>query len=268
MESNLLNPTLKIGTPGIDSQFTTKTSDGKRLGVLVVDEHPVVREGIATLLQNQGDMRLVGKAEAAPEAARIIEELSPDVMLFDLATYSPDSIRDVFSILQKHPSIRVVIFTASRSEEHVYQAIQAGAHGYLLKTSPGEQIIACIQAVSRGERWIPPEIGDVLARRMAAPQLTKRERDVLSVMAQGKSNKEIGQILTVSEGTVKVHVTHILEKLKVSGRTEALATAAGRGLVLLKQPASSTNGKGHELAFPHASTVPTPNTSVKIGTAS
>jgi two-component system NarL family response regulator len=188
---------------------------------------------LTALLQGLPDKEIAAVISDPAAAPQAYNELLPDVVLFGLGNAPAESLRAVTSIRNSHPSARVIIFTASQSEEHIYRAVQAGARGYLLTTAPVEQILACLEAVFRGQSWIPRVIGEALARRMAAPELTRREREVLFAMAEGKSNKEIGAGLHVSEGTVKVHMTHILEKLKVNGRTEALAAAAARGLVSL-----------------------------------
>ena len=126
---------------------------------------------------------------------------------------------------------KIVVFTDKRSEEHIYQAIQAGARAYLDKKAPLNEILDCIRTVNEGQTWIPQPIAELLARRMTSPQLTAREHQVLLQMAQGKNNKQIGMALGLRDGTVKVHMTHILGKLKVTGRLEALAAATSRGLI-------------------------------------
>jgi len=198
-----------------------------KIKVLVADEQPIVREGILALIARQPDMEIVGEARNG-DGLRLQEEDLPNVVLFDLSP--PFS---GLELVKRYLPAKVVAFTSRPSEEHIYQAMQAGVRGYLLKSAALDEIIGCIRAVAEGRSWIPPGIADLLARRMAAPQLTRREKDVLGAMAEGKSNKDIGALLGLSEGTVKVHISHILEKLKVSGRTEALATAAARGLVSL-----------------------------------
>lgn len=209
---------------------------GKPIRVLIADEQPVVREGIASLLSQHPGITVVAKVEDGNAVLQSLTELQPDVVLFDPLSCGVEALRAFFGVLERYPGTRTVVFTASVSEEHVYQAVKAGACGYLLKTSPPQDIVSCIQSVARGQNWIPSAVREILARRLAAPELTRRERDVLEAMAQGKSNREIGEALAVSEGTVKVHVTHILSKMKVGGRTEALAAAAARGLISLATP--------------------------------
>jgi len=231
------NPALPL--PG--EEHSSNGLAGKQIRILIADEQPVVREGLAALLTQQSDMTVAACVPNGISAADAFEELLPDVVLFDMAEFNQQNCRAVFEILKRHRSARIVVFTASYGEELVYQAMQSGARGYLLKTSPVEEIVACIHSVAREQSWIPRAIEEILARRMAAPKLTRRETDVLSAMAEGRSNREIASALNLSEGTVKVHVTHILEKLQVGGRTGALAAAASRGLI--SWPALQANGK-------------------------
>jgi two-component system NarL family response regulator len=159
--------------------------------------------------------------------------LRPDVALVDLRMPMMGGIDAVMSIYERVPSARVVVVTTYQSEEDVYRALQAGARGYVLKDAPLEDIVECIHAVGSGKTWIPPAVGAKLAMRVTDRTLTAREMEVIRALAKGKSNKEIGVALNISEGTVKVHVTHMLEKLKVTGRTEAIAAAVKRGLVTI-----------------------------------
>ena len=145
-----------------------------------------------------------------------------------------DGIEAVMSIYEREPAARMVIVTSYQSEEDIYRALRAGAQGYILKDAPSEDLIDCIHAVGDGKSWIPPAVGAKLARRVTERPLTARETEVIRALAKGKSNKEIGVALNISEGTVKVHVTHMLEKLKVTGRTEAIGEAVKRGLVTME----------------------------------
>jgi len=218
------------------------TLNGKSIRILIADEQPVVREGLAIILKKQGGMRIVGQVDGLVSAIQLCGSVVPDVVLFDFGASLLENVRAIVLLLEMMPTLKIIVFTASQSEETIYQAVQAGAHGYLLKSSPPEKIIDCISSVVRGERWFPQAISEALVRRMAAPELTPREREVLAAMAEGKSNREIGESLKVSEGTVKVHMTHILEKLRVDGRTAALAAAAARGLISLVTRPTARNG--------------------------
>jgi two-component system NarL family response regulator len=211
-------------------------SQARPVHVLIADESPVVREGLSSLLGKQPGIKVVAKVHPADDIIQVIGSLSPEVILLDLAPSAPGLLEVIGKILANRPTIRIVVFTNSLSEEHIHESFQAGAKGYLHKSSSLEDILTCIRAVAVDQVCIPQNIAQILARRRASPSLTRREQEVLRQMAMGKSNKKIGLALQMSEGTVKVHVTHILEKLKVAGRTEALASAAARGLVSLQMP--------------------------------
>jgi two-component system NarL family response regulator len=142
-----------------------------------------------------------------------------------------DGVAAVAAICAEDPNARLVIVTLYESEEEIYRALRAGAQGYILKGAHVDEVIRCIRTVSEGRTWIPPEVGAKLAKRVTDRDLTAREMDVLRTVVLGKSNKEIGVAYNISEGTVKVHMTHILEKLKATGRTEAINVAIKRGLV-------------------------------------
>jgi two-component system NarL family response regulator len=144
-----------------------------------------------------------------------------------------DGIQAVIAICERDSSARLAVVSSYQCEEDVYRALRAGAQGYVLKDSTVEELAECIRAVGNGRTWIPPQVGAKLAKRLAYEPLTAREREVLAAVALGKSNKEIGAAFSISEATVKVHMTHILEKLKVTGRTEAINVAVKRGLVFI-----------------------------------
>jgi two-component system, NarL family, response regulator len=199
--------------------------------VLIADDHPVVREGLATLINRRSDMRVVAEAADGREAVEKFLAHSPDIALLELRLPIMDGVEVVMSICEKMPAARLVIFTTCKGEEDIYRAVKAGAFGYLLKETPLNEVVECIRAVARGTRWIPPGVAAMLGKRVADRALTARELEVIRALTSGKSNKEIGTLLDISEATVKVHITHILEKLKVTGRTEAINVAMRRGLV-------------------------------------
>jgi two-component system, NarL family, response regulator len=199
--------------------------------VLIADHHPVVREGLATLINRRSDMRVVAEAANGREAVEKFLAHSPDIALLELRLPIMDGVEAVMSICEKMPAARLVIFTTCKGEEDIYRAVKAGAFGYLLKETPLNEVVECIRAVARGSRWIPPGVAAMLGKRVADRALTARELEVIRALTSGKSNKEIGTLLDISEATVKVHITHILEKLKVTGRTEAINVAMRRGLV-------------------------------------
>jgi two-component system NarL family response regulator len=201
--------------------------------VLVADDHPIVREGMVAFIDRQTDMRVVAEASNGHEAVERFMATLPDIGILDLRMPMVDGIEAILTIRRKVPGAHLVVLTSYETEEDIYRALRAGAQGYLFKCCPKEELLECIRAVSSGRSWIPPEVGAKLAKRVVTPDLTRREIDILGALSIGKSNKEIGTLFDISEATVKVHVTHILEKLHVSSRTEAINVAAGRGLVRL-----------------------------------
>lgn len=201
--------------------------------VLVADDHPVVREGLITLINRQPNMHVIAEASNGREAVEIFFAQAPVVALLDLRMSVMDGIEAVTSICRKDPAARIAIITSFQNEEDVYRVLRAGAQGYILKDAPVNELIQCIRAVGRGNTWIPPQVGAKLAKRVGDQSLTPRETEVLHAVVAGNSNKEIGVLFNISEATVKVHMTHILEKLKVTGRTEAINVAVKRGLVRL-----------------------------------
>jgi two-component system, NarL family, response regulator len=203
----------------------------KSCTLLVADDHPVVLEGLVALINRQSDMQVVAQARNGSEAVEAFFAHRPDIALLDLRMPVMDGVEAIISICEKEPAARLIVVTIYQSEEDIYRALRAGAQGILLKDAPAEEIVECIHAVAQGKAWIPPEVGAKLAKRVTVRELTPREMEVMHVVAKGKSNKEIGVALDISEATVKVHVTHILEKLQASGRTEAIGLAVNRGLV-------------------------------------
>ncbi|HET6935665.1 MAG TPA: response regulator transcription factor [Candidatus Angelobacter sp.] len=209
------------------------TLDEKSLTILVADDHPLVREGLVAVIHRQTDMRVVAEATNGREAAEKFLAEQPDIGLLDLRMPVMDGVEAAATICEQRPEAGVVIVSSYQSEEEVYRAMRAGAKGYILKDAPVQDLIDCIHALAQGKTWIPPAVGAKLARRVTGQELTPREMQVLRAMAAGKSNKEIGVLLDIAESTVKVHVTHLLEKLKAGGRTEAIGIAVKRGLVAM-----------------------------------
>lgn len=223
-----------VGVPsGNERRLLPDPRSGKSYTVLVADDHPLVREGLAALINRHPDMQVVAEAGDGREAVEKFLALRPNIALLDLRMPVMDGIEAVVAIRATAPDAHTVILTTYQGEEDIYSALRAGARGYLLKDSAVDELAACIRAVSEGNTWIPPAVGAKLAKRVGDRQLTPREMEILKVAAIGKSNKEIGVALNISEATVKVHMTHIMEKLKVTGRTEALNIAIRRGLIHL-----------------------------------
>lgn len=208
-------------------------SPASPLKILVADDHAVVREGLAIAIGRQSDMHVIAEAENGHEAvAKTLAQL-PDLSLLDVRMPLMDGIEAARCILEKRPAARVILLSSYETPEEIYRAMEVGAQGYILKEAPMEEIFDSIRAVARGGIWISGKVGAHLAKRVSDQELTPREREVLRELSAGKSNKEIGAAFDISEATVKVHVTHILNKLKVAGRSEAINVAVKRGLVRL-----------------------------------
>ena len=198
-----------------------------KIGVLIVDDHPVVREGLRSFLQLQEDMEVVGEAADGMEALQKVGELVPDVVLIDLVMPRMDGITTIRQIGAISPSSRILVLTSFSEDEKVFPAIKAGAHGYLMKDIKPTELAKSIRSVYRGEPSLHPEIARRLMDQLsegeesAEDRLTARETEVLGLIAKGYSNKEIAAALQVSEKTVKTHVSNILQKLHLSDRTQA-----------------------------------------------
>ena len=205
--------------------------------VLLVDDHEMVRLGVSSYLSIQEDIEVVGEAEDGQIGYEKAMELRPDVILMDLVMEVMDGIESTKAILNEWPQARILIVTSFLDDEKVYPAIEAGAAGYLLKTSSAHEIAEAIRATYRGERVMEPEVSNKLADRVASRQfqlhedLTNREKEVLDLIAQGKSNQEIADELFITLKTVKTHVSNILSKLEVEDRTQAAIYAFKHHLV-------------------------------------
>jgi DNA-binding NarL/FixJ family response regulator len=209
----------------------------RQITVLIADEEPIVRAGLATLINRRSDMQVIAEASDGQQAVDEYVSSSPDVALLELRLPFMDGIETVTAICARAPDARLVIFTTCQGEEDIYRALRAGAYGYLLKNTPLNELLECIRSVADGKRWIPPSIAARLGKRIADRGLTVRETEVLRAVVSGKSNKEVGSALDISEATVKVHMTHLMEKLNVAGRTEAITEAIRRGLVHMVETA-------------------------------
>jgi two-component system, NarL family, response regulator len=205
-------------------------SDGL-IRVMVVDDHPVVRYGLVAIIQRAGDMKVVAEASSGDEAVNFCRAAKPDVVLMDLRMPGMDGVAAITALKDECPRVRTIIVTTFDGDEDIYRGIRAGAKGYLLKDAPREELLDAIRAVYAGQTRIPPEIAAKLADRVHRPELTLREKEVLELIAAGKSNQEIGAQLFITEGTVKAHVNSILTKMHVKDRTQAATQAIERGLV-------------------------------------
>jgi two-component system NarL family response regulator len=204
--------------------------------VMIADDHPVVREGLAAIFKSQKDIRVVGEAADGEEACELCDQLLPDVLLLDLRMPKKDGLQVITELAGRHgPKPRIIVMTTYESEEDIRRTLKAGAKGYLAKGIAPQQIRDAVRRVAQGESLLPPSIASKLAESMAHPELSERELQVLKYMANGRSNKEIGQVLYISENTVKAHVKSILAKLDAMGRTEAIAIANKRGLISMPE---------------------------------
>lgn len=201
--------------------------------MLVVDDHPVVRVGITTIVDTQPDMTVVGETGSGEEAIALFEELRPDLTIMDLRLESMSGVDCIRRIRGEHKDARFVVLTTYRGDEDIHQAMEAGACGYLIKGMSRQFLLDAIRRVHRGERFLPPPVAETLASRKPDAELSVREHEVLAMLAKGKSNKEIAAALNVAEITVKCHLSMIFLRLGVTDRTQAIIAAAQRGLIHL-----------------------------------
>jgi DNA-binding NarL/FixJ family response regulator len=206
--------------------------------VLIAEDHAVIREGLSTVIAGRRDMEVAAHCGTGREAIQTYFECNPEVALIGLRTPATSGLETISAICRGNPSSRLVVVAHSQGEESVYQALKAGARGCLSIDAALNDLFEALKCVAAGQTWVPPSLRQLLAKRALDQELTHRESEVLGAMAAGKSNKEIGASLNISESTVKVHVTHILGKLKVTGRTAAIHTASRRGLLHLDSSAA------------------------------
>jgi DNA-binding NarL/FixJ family response regulator len=208
-------------------------SDQPRIRVFCVDDHPLLREGIATLINNQPDMLVVGQASTGREAIQGFREHRPDVTLMDIRLPEMSGIEAMIAIRNEFPDARVIMLTTSEGDVEIQRALEAGARGYMLKSMPPKELVDAVRQVHAGKKRIPPEIAAHLAEHYSDEAITAREIEVLEHIAGGNRNRDIAEKLFISEETVKVHIKHIMEKLGASDRTQAVAIAIRRGIIHL-----------------------------------
>lgn len=201
--------------------------------VLSVDDHPLMREGIAAMINDEEDMRVVAEVSTGKDAARVFREHQPDVTLMDLRLPDGNGIDAMVDILAEFPEARIVMLTMFDGDAEIQRALKLGARGYLLKSMPTTDLIQVIRRVHAGKKHIPAEIAANLAEHLGEETLTAREIEVLRCVAEGKRNREIGEKLFITEETVKVHLKHIMDKLYAADRTQAVAIALRRGIIQL-----------------------------------
>src|ERR1700761_821980 len=203
----------------------------KQIRILTVDDHPLLREGIAAVVQMQADMAIVGEAEDGEEAIEAYRRLRPDVVLMDIQMPKLNGIDAITEIRREFPTARIIILTTYAGDVHALRALRAGAAVFLLKATLRKELLTTIRSVAAGRRHIPPDIAQEIALHAGDDTLSEREIGVLISVAEGKANKEIARKLSISEDTVKAHLKSIFAKLDVDDRTEAVTVALKRGII-------------------------------------
>jgi DNA-binding NarL/FixJ family response regulator len=200
---------------------------------MIVDDHPIMRVGIAAIINAQTDMEVVGQAGTVAEALRIYSQAQPDLTLMDLRLPDRNGVEAIRSIRAISPKARIVVLTTYEGDEDIHQALQAGAQGYLIKGMPHDALIKALYRVHAGHRFLPQLVTQALSSRVPGSNLSQRELEVLQLLFAGKSNREIAEALEIKEATVKSHVSVILMRLNVTDRTQAVVEGLKRGLVHL-----------------------------------
>jgi DNA-binding NarL/FixJ family response regulator len=205
----------------------------EKIRVMVVDDHPLMRVGVASIVNARSDMMVVAQTGTGEEAVSLFMKHKPDVTLMDLRLPAMSGVDAIRSIRSAYARARFVVLTTYEGDADIHRALEAGAQGYVIKGMPYQTLVDALQRVHRGGRFLPPPVARALASRMPNSDLSAREQEVLRLLASGKSNKDIASLLGITEATVKCHVSAILVRLNVSDRTEAVVTALQRGLVHL-----------------------------------
>ena len=203
----------------------------EQINIMIVDDHPVVRQGLRAMLSSEPDIRVQGMAASAREAISLIEREQPDVVLMDLRMPEMEGIEAIKKLRCISPNIKILVLTNYGSDEYIVRATQAGAMGYLLKNTPQEEIVNAVRVVHSDERYVPKDIAKRLFEAIGREELSPRELEVLVLVARGCTNKEVAQKLFISDKTVRNHVTSCLLKLQAKDRTEAVTRAIQRGLI-------------------------------------
>lgn len=206
----------------------------QRIRVMLVDDHHIVRAGLAALLNRQPDLEVVAEAEDGTQAVALYRTAKPDVVLMDARMPGMSGAETTAAIRQKFPTARIIMLTTYDGAEDIHRALEAGARGYLLKKMRGPEVVRAIREVFAGQRFIPQAVGSRMAERMPCADLTQRELEVLRLLVKGSSNKEIATALNFTEHAAKSHLKNILSKLGVEDRTKAVVTALQRGIVTLE----------------------------------
>jgi two-component system NarL family response regulator len=205
--------------------------DRTPIRVLLADDHAIVRGGVSQILNDQPDIEVIAEAADGDSAVALYRRERPDVALIDIRMPALDGVEVVEQIRREFPDAILVVLTTFDTDDDIHRALVAGAKAYLLKDVSPADLVACVRTVHQGGTWVSPAVASRLVDRITRVQLTAREMAVLRLAAAGKPNKEISEALNISEGTVKIHMGHLFEKLGATSRTEAVAKAAQRGLI-------------------------------------
>lgn len=203
----------------------------EQIRIFIVDDHPVVRAGLTSMLGTRQEIDVVATASSGDAALEALETTAADVMLLDLRMPGLSGVNTIQEIRRRGHAIRIIVLTSFETDEDIFRAIKSGAQGYLLKDTSLKEMIEAIKTVHTGKRYIPRDIAARLAERMMRTELTPRELEILRMLAKGLTNKQIGKVLNISNNTVKNHVNSVIEKLEVCDRTEAATTAIQRGIL-------------------------------------
>ncbi|MBE9045783.1 response regulator transcription factor [Pleurocapsales cyanobacterium LEGE 10410] len=201
--------------------------------VLIADDHPIVRSGLVRMIELSEGMKVVAEAGTGTEAVEVFRQYQPDVTLMDLRMPELNGVEAIVAIRQEFSDARIAILTTYDTDEDIFRGLQAGARGYLLKDSKMAELIDAVRQIHAGKKYIPPAVGAKLAERISRPKLSDREREVLKLMTEGKTNQDIADELCISQSTVKFHINNIFGKLGVSDRTQAVLIAIKRGIANL-----------------------------------
>lgn len=208
-------------------------TDANSVTIVIVDDHPVVRDGLTAMLSVEPDLNVVGEAGTGGEALSLLKTLRPSVVLMDLLLPDMGGAEVIKRVCATCSDMKFIVLTTLAGDEEIYRALEAGARGYLFKDMARKELIQAIRAVHRGQRYIPATVGTAIAENLPRTDLTSREIEVLQLVAVGLRNKEIAYRISVSEATVNAHVKHVLQKLNASDRTHAVTIALRRGIIRL-----------------------------------